>query len=153
MNFTLVFQLTYVRKLIELPELTEESWTDHLITVLSNFLSSNQQSLLIAYIDHRSSSLQLLHSIPIHFFALDANSKLYYFIRKTPSLPQITSADEFLQRVRFGCVPGKAIRCLTSLVSALFEPLVMDNMSVQDSQWHAFAQSIVSIRVAFSDQE
>jgi hypothetical protein len=108
-------------------------WTNDRLNILEDYLASNQQHLLIVYIDRRTSTLQLLHSIPSMASAIDINHGLCYFIRKNNhSQERITSIDEFLQCIRFGYINGKSISCLTALVSTLFGPLFMDNTTVQD---------------------
>jgi hypothetical protein len=106
-------------------------WTDDRLNILENYLSSNQQRLLIAYIDSHSSSLQLLYSIPPN--SINIIHSLYYFIRKSDSSGHLNSIDEFLKQIRFGYINGKSIPCLTALVSTLFGPLFMDNTTIQDS--------------------
>jgi hypothetical protein len=106
-------------------------WTNDRLNILEDYLSSNQQRLLIVYIDQHTSSLQLLHSIPPN--SMNFIHSLYYFIRKNDALGHITSIDEFLKQIRFGYIHGKSIPCLTALVSTLFGPLFMDNTTVQDS--------------------
>ena len=102
-------------------------WTNDLLNILEDYFSSNQNRLLITYVDRHSSSLQLLYSIP------SSVSSLYYFIRKNNSPERILSIDEFLKHIRFGYINEKSMACLTALVSALFGPLFTDNMTVQDS--------------------
>jgi len=116
-----------------LPELTNDKWTNNLINILEDYLSSNQQKLLIAYVDQHTSSLQLLHAIPPIFSSNNNIYSLCYLIRKNDSPNPITSIDEFLKHIRFGYVNGKSIPCLTALVSTLFGPLFMNNTNVQDS--------------------
>jgi hypothetical protein len=108
-------------------------WTSDRLKILEDYLASNQQRLLIVYIDRRTSTLQLLHSIPSLASANDINHGLCYFIRKNDHSPErITSIDEFLQYIRYGYINGQSISCLTALVSTLFGPLFMDNTTVQD---------------------
>ncbi|CAF2418248.1 unnamed protein product [Rotaria sp. Silwood2] len=125
--------LDYVQKLIILPELTDEMWTNDRLTILENYLSSNQQRVLIAYVDRRTASLQLLHSISSTGISVNIIYNLCYLIRKIDSSDCIISIDEFLKQIQFGCVNGKSIPCLTAFVSTLFGPLFMDNTTVQDS--------------------
>jgi len=108
-------------------------WTNDLLNILEDYLSSNQQRLLIAYINPHTSSLQFLHSIPSIATSSNITHSLCYFIRKTDSTDRITTINEFLKYIRFGYINGKSISCLTALVSTLFGPLFMDNMTVQDS--------------------
>lgn len=117
-----------MRNLIHLPELTDTLWTEDRLEILEDYLSSNSHRLLIIYIDPSTSSLQLHHSIP----SLHVNHGLCYLIRKTDSPDHIQSVSEFLKFIRFGYITGKAIVCLTALVSTLFGPLFLDNSTVQD---------------------
>lgn len=104
-------------------------WTNDLLNLLDDYLSSNEYRLLIAYINPHTSLLQLLHSIPLN----NITHGLYYFIRKNDSIARITTINEFLKYIQFGYINGKSIPCLTALVSTLFGPLFMDNMTIQDS--------------------
>jgi hypothetical protein len=104
-------------------------WTNDQLNILENYLSSNQQRLLIAYIDQHTSSFQLLHSLPSIATSIHG---LCYFIRRNDSADQITSINEFLKYIRFGYIHGQEISSLTALVSTLFGPLFMDNTTVQD---------------------
>jgi hypothetical protein len=108
-------------------------WTNDQLNILEDYLSSNQHQLLIAYINQHTLSLQLHHSIPSLTTSNNITHGLCYFIRKSDSLDRITSINEFLKYIRFGYINGKSISCLTALVSTLFGPLFMDNMTVQDS--------------------
>lgn len=104
-------------------------WTDDRLHLLEEYLTSNEQRLLIVHIDPRTSTLELLHSIP----SIDISHGLCYFIRKnnTPH-KSIVSIEEFLQTIQFGYIHGNSISCLTALVSTLFGPLFMDNTTVRD---------------------
>ena len=114
--------------------MTDEIWTDDLVQILDNFLSSNQQRVLIGYIDQGTDSLQLLHTVPPSSASTDHRNALCYLIRKADSPSRLTSIDEFLREVRFGCINGRSMACLTALVSSLFGPLLIDNVAVQDSE-------------------
>jgi hypothetical protein len=118
-------------------------WTNDLLTILEDYLSSNQQRLLIAYINQRTSSLQLLHSIPSITISNNITHGLCYFLRRNDSSERITSINEFLKSIRFGYIHGKSISCLTALVSTLFGPLFMDNMTVQDSMFSIFNELFI----------
>jgi len=114
-------------------------WTNDVLNILEDYLSSNQQRLLIAYINQHTSSLQLLHSIPSIATSNNiTHGGLCYFIRKNDSSDRITTINEFLKYIRFGYINGKSISCLTAFVSTLFGPLFMDNMTVQDSMSSIF---------------
>jgi len=123
-------------------------WTNDQLNILEDYLSSNQHHLLIAYINQHTSSLQLHHSIPLLATSDNITHGLCYFIRKNDSLDRITSINEFLKYIRFGYINGKSISCLTALVSTLFGPLFMDNMSIQDSMSYYF--DILFIEIFFS---
>jgi hypothetical protein len=126
--------LNYIRQLIQLVDVTDDLWTNDLIEILTDFLRTNRQLLLIVYFDTNRSLLHVEHSIPIDFMSMLVKQSFYYFIRRNDSIEYIASIDEFLQHVRFGYVHGQAMTCLTSLLSTLFGPLVMDDMTIQDSE-------------------
>lgn len=120
-------------------------WTDDRLHFVDNYLASNEQRLLIVYIDQRTSTLELLHSIP----AMDISHSLCYFIRKNNiSLKSIVSIEEFLQTIQFGYIHGNSISCLTALVSTLFGPLFMDNTTVRDRRM--FVLYKITIAAIFS---
>ena len=103
-------------------------YTNDLINVLEDYLSSNQHPLLIAYVDDHTSSLHLVHSVPSNL-----THQFCYFIRKNNCKEHITSINELIESVRFGYINGKSIPSLTSLISTLFGPLFLENMTIQDS--------------------
>ena len=127
------FLASLCSKINKFTRINKDMWTNDRLNILEDYLSSNQQRLLIVYIDQHTSSLQLLHSIPSIANSINITHGLYYFIRKNDSPDRITSIDEFLKHIRFGYINGKSISCLTALVSTLFGPLFMDNTTVQDS--------------------
>lgn len=97
--------------------------------ILEDYLSTNTHRLLIVCTDEVTSIVQIHHSISSNF---DLNHGLYYFIRKTDSSDQIESVSHFLRSVRFGYLTGKAIPCLTAIISALVGPLFTNNNHIQD---------------------
>lgn len=105
-------------------------WTDDRLNLLERYLTSNEQRLLIVYIDPHTSSLELTHTIPSTTSTIDIRHGLCYFIRKNTNVPK--SIEEFLQTIQFGYIHGKSISCLTALVSTLFGPLFMDDATVRD---------------------
>ncbi|CAF4217873.1 unnamed protein product [Rotaria sp. Silwood2] len=145
--------LDYVQKLIILPELTDEMWTNDRLTILENYLSSNQQRVLIAYVDRRTASLQLLHSISSTGISVNIIYNLCYLIRKIDSSDCIISIDEFLKQIQFGCVNGKSIPCLTAFVSTLFGPLFMDNTTVQDMIKNDFSSELNQFLATFYEMQ
>ena len=105
-------------------------WTDDRLNLLENYLTSNEQRLLIVYIDPHTSSLELAHTISSTTGTIDISHGLCYFIRKNTTVPK--SIEEFLQTIQFGYIHGKSISCLTALVSTLFGPLFTDDTTIRD---------------------
>ncbi|CAF0762898.1 unnamed protein product [Adineta steineri] len=143
----------YVQKLIKLPELTTDMWTEECIKILEDYLSSNQQKLLIVYVDPDNSSLQLLHTIPLTTIFNNLNHSLCYFIRRNDAIDVITSIDEFLKHIRFGYINGKSISCITAFVSTLFEPLFMNNTIVQDMIKNDFVSELNQFLATFYERQ
>ncbi|CAF1514374.1 unnamed protein product, partial [Didymodactylos carnosus] len=73
--------VNYVRKLIRLPNISNDMWTREHFTLIKDFLSIRPQRLLFAYIDRRTSSLILTSSIPTTY-VIQIQHGLNYFIRK-----------------------------------------------------------------------
>ncbi|CAF4640561.1 unnamed protein product [Rotaria sp. Silwood1] len=124
-------------------------WTDDLLTTLEKYLSSNQQRVLIVYVDQHTSSLQLLHSIPSTATSINTIYNLCYFIRKIDASDCIISIDDFLKQIQFGCINGKSIPCLTALVSILFGPLFMDITKIQEMIKNDFANELNQFLATF----
>ncbi|CAF0769681.1 unnamed protein product [Adineta ricciae] len=124
--------LNYFQDFIRLPGLTNDMWTDDLKHILETYLSCNESKLLIMYIDRDTSSLQLLHDIPLVITLNHSSLNLCYFIRRNHSPDLINTIEDFLKYIQYGYIIGRSIACLTALVSTLFEPLFMSNVAVQD---------------------
>ncbi len=119
-----------MHRLVQLPNINEEMWTEAHDAKINEFLTKSEKKTLIVYVDNESSDLKLRvqNEMPSN------PAELFIYFTKTHYTQEINNKDLFKKNVQFGAFSGKHLTSLLRLTSGLYAPLFFGNDTWPDSK-------------------
>lgn len=119
----------FMRRLVQLPGLTDEMWDDVHDEKMLEFLTTNDKKTLIVFINEENGKTNLVcqNEIPTN------PMELFVYFTKTHYVQEINSKELFQKNVQFGAFNGKHLTSLLRLTSGLYAPLFFGNDTWPDS--------------------
>lgn len=119
-----------MKRLVQLPGLTNEMWDDTHDEKMLEFLSTNDKKTLIVFINEENgkSNLVCQNEMPTN------PMELFVYFTKTHYVQEINSKELFQKNIQFGAFNGKHLTSLLRLTSGLYAPLFFGNDTWPDSK-------------------
>ena len=118
-----------MRRLVQLPGLDEEMWTESHDLKMEEFLTRPDKKTLALFISNEGEHpvLTLQNEIPA------SPTELFMYFTKTHYAQEINNKELFQKHVQFGSFSGKHLSSLLRLTSGLYAPLFFGNDTWPDS--------------------
>ena len=119
-----------MRRLVQLPGLTEDMWSVEHDFKMNEFLTKNEKKTLIVFINNEGQSpvVTVQNEIPTN------PTELFIYFTKTHYSQEINNKELFQKNVQFGAFSGKHLTSLLRLTSGLYAPLFFNNDTWPDSK-------------------
>ena len=124
----------YLKRLIKLPGLKADIWTDSHDAIIKEFFANNAKKLLIFYVDEpmdddKPTTLIIQNDMQIH-----SQVEQFSYLAKAYYSEEITNKETFHKYVQHGTFGGNHLHSLLRLCSGLYAPLFFDNKTWPDSK-------------------